>query len=83
MIEHFNPWWKGREGIEEDEDYRKWIGSEVRWVPEVIKKISLEPFSLNIIFGPRQVGKTTLLKLIVKKLLDEGKNPRSIFLSPM
>jgi|GEM_PF-5413527 len=36
MIEHFNPWWKGREGIEEDEDYRKWIGSEVRWVPEVI-----------------------------------------------
>lgn len=50
MIEHFNPWWKGREGIEEDEDYRKWIGSEVRWVPEVIKKISLEPFSLNIIF---------------------------------
>ncbi|BAA30018.1 ATP-binding protein [Pyrococcus horikoshii] len=79
MIEHFNPWWKGREGIEEDEDYRKWIGSEVRWVPEVIKKISLEPFSLNIIFGPRQVGKTTLLKLIVKKLLDEGKNPRSIF----
>lgn len=30
-------------------------------------------------FGPRQVGKTTLLKLLVKRLLDNGVEPRAIF----
>ncbi|CAB50431.1 ATP-binding protein [Pyrococcus abyssi] len=79
MIEQFNPWWKGKEFISEDEDYRKWEESGVKWVPRVIEDISLEPFSLNFIFGPRQVGKTTLLKLIIKRLLDSGVNPKAIF----
>jgi len=65
--------------IEEDEDYRKWKESKVKWIPNIIERVSLEPFSLNFIFGPRQVGKTTLLKLIIKRLLDEGINPKAIF----
>ncbi len=79
MIEQFNSWWKGRDFIEEDEDYSKWKESKVRWIPEAIEKISLESFSLNFIFGPRQVGKTTLLKLVIKKLLDRGVDPKAIF----
>lgn len=74
-----NVWWTGKEAISKDEDYHKWAESEVRWVPRLASKISFEPFSLNIIFGPRQVGKTTLLKLIIKRLLDNGVNPESIF----
>jgi len=74
-----NPWWKGKEFIEEDEDYIKWKEKQIKWVPEILKEIELRPFSLNFIFGPRQVGKTTAIKLLIKKLLDEGKRPESIF----
>lgn len=78
MQEH-NPWWKGKEFIEEDEDFVKWKKSKIKWFPRLIEKINLEPFSLHFIFGPRQVGKTTLLKLLIKKLLDSGIEPKSIF----
>jgi len=73
-----NPWWKNKEEINNDEDIQKWkIGKN--WIPKLINEISLKPFSLNFIFGPRQVGKTTLLKLLIKKLLEENTNPKSIF----
>ncbi|MEJ2776145.1 ATP-binding protein [Sulfolobaceae archaeon RB850M] len=80
MIEEYNPWWISKERITEIEIYRKYEESEVKWVPDVIGKVSLSPYSLNFIFGPRQVGKSTALILLIKKLLDEGKiNPKSIF----
>ncbi|MGB9727894.1 MAG: ATP-binding protein [Nitrososphaeria archaeon] len=81
-LEVYNPWWKGKEGIEEDEDYRKWKSSKVKWEPPLLRRLleidNIEPFSLHFIFGPRQVGKTTLLKLLIKKLLRTV-NPKSIF----
>jgi predicted AAA+ superfamily ATPase len=66
-----NPWWKEKSEIENDEDIKKWKEGKIRWVPSYINKVSLKPFSLNFVFGPRQVGKTTLLKLLIKKLLEE------------
>ena len=68
-----------KEILEEDEDYMKWKGKQIKWVPEILKEIELRPFSLNFIFGPKQVGKTTAIKLLIKKLLDEGKRLESIF----
>ncbi|ASJ17405.1 hypothetical protein A3L04_10155 [Thermococcus chitonophagus] len=50
MIEHFNPWWRGR--FKDDEDYRKWKESEIKWIPKEISEISLDPFPLNFLFGP-------------------------------
>jgi len=79
MIESHNPWWKGKDFLKEDSDYRKWLNSKVKWVPSLIRKINLVPFSLHFIIGPRQVGKTTLLKLLIRELLDKNVNPRSIF----
>jgi predicted AAA+ superfamily ATPase len=74
-----NPWWKGKELIDADDEYRKWKSYKIKWVPSILDKISIQPFSLNFIFGPRQVGKTTLLKLLIKKLLDNGIEPKRIF----
>ncbi|MGC9106005.1 MAG: ATP-binding protein [Thermoprotei archaeon] len=79
MIEEFNPWWVSGERIGEVETFRKYEESEVKWVPDVVQKVSLTPYSLNFVFGPRQVGKSTALILLVKKLLDDGVNPKSIF----
>ncbi len=43
------------------------------------KKIRPEPGRLYILRGPRQIGKTTLLKRIIKSLLEEGIEPQRIF----
>jgi len=51
---------------------------KIKWIPNWIKEISLVPFSLNFVIGPRQVGKTTGIKLLIKELLKE-KNNFSVF----
>ena len=79
MMESFNPWWREPRLIELDEDYHKWKQSKVKWTPRLLQEIDLKPFALHFIYGPRQVGKTTLLKLLVKLLLDRGVNSKAIF----
>ena len=74
-----NPWWKGKERINGDEDYLKWDGKKHKWVPDLINRIELKPYSLHFLFGPRQIGKTTCLKLLIKKLLDSGAKEESVF----
>ncbi|MDT7892480.1 MAG: ATP-binding protein [Thermoproteota archaeon] len=79
MIEEQNPWWISQELLLENEYYKKYLQSPNKWDPKIEEKLSLRPFSLNFIFGPRQVGKSTSLILLIKKLLDEKINPKSIF----
>lgn len=74
-----NRWWKGKDNIAQDEDHRKWQAKKYKWVPNLIEEIETTPYSLHFLFGPRQVGKTTFLKLLVKKLLDSGAKEESIF----
>ncbi len=42
-------------------------------------RIQSEPGRLYILRGPRQIGKTTLLKRMIKSLLEEGVEPQRIF----
>jgi len=72
-ISYMNPWWEGKE----DYHVRRWKEQKIRWMPEWVKKLSLEPFSLNFVLGPRQVGKTTGIKLLIHELLKE-KEPESV-----
>jgi len=74
LLYYFNPWYVNQKDI----IIEKWENMKIRWIPEWLKDISLEPFSLNFIIGPRQVGKTTGIKLLINKLL-ENNNPWSIF----
>lgn len=76
MLEEQNPWWKGKEW--QDSTLKKYESMNVKIETKWINKISFEPFSLNFIFGPRQIGKTTGIKLMIKELLKR-KNPYSIF----
>ncbi|ACB39317.1 ATP-binding protein [Pyrobaculum neutrophilum] len=77
MIEEQNPWWISPELIKENAYYRRYLSSPVRWDVEL--PVSLKPYSLNIVFGPRQVGKSTALILLIKRLLDGGTDPRGVF----
>ncbi len=73
-MESYNPWWLK----EPDPVYEEWKRARVKWVPGEIEKISLEPYSLNFLVGPRQVGKTTALKILVHRLLEQ-RDPKSVF----
>lgn len=75
MIEEQNPWWFH----EEDLDWVEFDELEYRVIPEWISEISLKPFALNFVIGPRRVGKTMGLKLLIRKLLNGEKNPYSLF----
>ena len=68
-----NPWWKGKEHFQEDQDYRKWKEKKIKWEPRLKDEIGLDAFALHFLFGPRQVGKTTTMKLIIEKLLKNEK----------
>ena len=73
-----NPWWEWSNWEAKDKDLRNYSRASVRWVPPWLREISLKPFSLNIVVGPRQVGKTTGAKLLVSELV-KTRDPRSIF----
>ena len=67
-LESFNPWWKEGYDIGDDPDIKAWTKSHVR--REVGKDYSFKDGDLIYsLRGPRRVGKTTLLKLEVKRLL--------------
>jgi len=57
---------------EEDSAIEEWRNATMKCFPEEILNLSLKPFSLNFLSGPRQVGKTTAVKLFINKLLERG-----------
>ncbi len=73
-MEEYNPWWFR----EIDPVFEEWRKLPVRWVPRILDEFSFNPFSLHFFIGPRQVGKTTALKILIHKLLEE-RDPKSIF----
>jgi len=68
MIRESNPWWEFDEWENKDKHLADYNILRIRWIPKWINEISLEPFSLNFVLGLRQTGKTTGLKLLIKKL---------------
>ena len=77
-MEEYNPWWYG----EEHPKYIEWKESEIKWIPGIVKKFNMEPFSLNFVIGPRQIGKTTSIAIFVHEVLLNKFDPRAIFYFP-
>jgi predicted AAA+ superfamily ATPase len=74
-----NQWWIDPKKIQEDEQIQRAERSSVRWNPRILYTFNLEQDAVYTLRGPRQVGKTTAIKLIIKKILETGINPRRIF----
>ncbi|MGB9718464.1 MAG: ATP-binding protein [Thermoproteota archaeon] len=74
-MESQNPWWYR----ESDRTFEEWKKKEVKWVSPVVEQFSFEPFSLNFLVGPRQVGKTTALKIWVNETLLPKVDPKAVF----
>ena len=57
----YNPWWMDKKAINADPQIKDWEESKLKWDPGLDAfKADDYIYSLR---GPRQVGKTTLIKL--------------------
>ena len=81
-IRDFNPWWKDLNKIYEDEKIINWKDSTINFIPRLKHKITWDFLSDNTVIytlrGPRQVGKTTMIKIQIKDFLEKGIAPWNI-----
>ena len=84
QIRASNPWWNARGNIKKDEKITEWEKSTIRYDPRLSHKIryDFEPDNTVVytLRGPRQIGKTTLIKLQIRDFLTRGNvGPWNIF----
>ena len=71
QITEQNPWWEDKKRIDEDEKIKETLSKTHRL------EYTFEDGN-SLIIGPRQVGKTTFLKLFIKDLIDKGTDSKRI-----
>jgi hypothetical protein len=69
---HLNPWWTDPAAIERDAKLRELGRHKLAWNPPVMEAIELVPGRLHTLRGPRQVGKSTTIKRLIRRLLERG-----------
>ena len=75
-----NPWWRDAKQIHSDRHLVCFEKSVFRYYPKkLFKEIPSDKPGIYTLRGPRQVGKTTFLKLYAKRLIEEGVEPSRIF----
>lgn len=74
-----NPWWIDKDWDKQDVNLRKRQDSTVNWTPRLIHFLKCNEDAIYTLRGPRQVGKTTLVKVKIKELMGSGVQGRRIF----
>ena len=74
-----NPQWESKEAFFEDPFLKELSRIKLVLKHPVEQKIITERNRLFILRGPRQIGKTTLLKRLLKSLLEKGIDPQRTF----
>lgn len=67
-----NPWWRTGKLRKPPPPYHR------RGVPELLARVIRSQGLIEVIRGPRQVGKTTAMEQIIEHLLQSGTSPRDI-----
>ncbi len=82
FTEH-NPWWRRPEFILEDNYIAELERQRYPYFHPLLHEMPLDKNSILTLRGPRRIGKTTLVKLLIKRLLLEEKVAReNIFFFP-
>ncbi|MBL7147951.1 MAG: ATP-binding protein [Nanoarchaeota archaeon] len=74
-LKDLNPWWDNKDLINQDIHLIKLETQKIKWDYKIIENLKEGIYSLR---GPRQIGKTTWIKLKIKSLLKKS-NPKNIF----
>jgi uncharacterized protein len=78
QITEQNPWWSGS-GWEERDPHLVRLAHQPRRLPsDLVAEIDLARAGLHTLRGPRQVGKSTDLKLLARRALAEGFEARQV-----
>lgn len=85
ILEDLNPWWRDDRWHAKDPDIQAVESSRIK--PRLLYKLVnqwLKPiferkeWAVRVFRGPRRVGKTTLMKLLIHEAIRIGYNPKSI-----
>lgn len=66
-----NIWWQDKSLINHDPKIREMNAQKFRWRPRVLEELDLGRFAIYTLRGPRQVGKTTAIKILINDLLQD------------
>lgn len=81
LIYKQNPWWQRVESIEEDPRIAVLRTLPLVWNPPFILDMEVNSDAVHIITGPRQVGKSTAVRLSMRDLLlKKGADPKNFLL---
>jgi len=73
-----NPWWTKNDWEADDGHLRRLAAQPVRLPAQVAPTITIGEAGTHVLRGPRQVGKSTELKLLVRRALAEGLEARRV-----
>ena len=68
----FNPWWESPESIHIDRYISAYQQSMIKWRPGILNEFDFNRDAVYTLLGPRQVGKTTLIRINMKAQKKEG-----------
>ena len=71
LLKEQNPWWVAKEKIENDVNLEKLSGVNYIWQPRILDAFNMEKDVIYTLRGIRQIGKTTTIKLLIKRLLNK------------
>lgn len=74
-----NPWWDDIRKIQEDIHLQKIVNLPFHYHPSVITSSDLSQSGVMTLRGPRQIGKTTYIKMLIQALLEGKVPPNDIF----
>lgn len=85
LLQGYNPWWINKYWYKEDPLLQNFYNSMLKREPRLfyhLRRYITTPKTYGIVTirGPRRVGKTTMIKLLIKYLIDKRRiNPLTIF----
>jgi predicted AAA+ superfamily ATPase len=78
QLARFNPWWTTSAWEADDPHLRRFETSALRLATPEVDDLDLQAAAIHVLRGPRQVGKSTDLKLLVRRALGEDFAPRHV-----
>ena len=81
QIAYYSPWWHEMDWYLRDKHLQTATDSDITF-RHFNEGITFKKGSINILRGPRQIGKTTELKLVIRDLIQSGTDPRNICYYP-
>jgi len=77
LLQQHNPWWFREELILDDEKIVDFERESYQYIPPVMAEYPEDRDAILTLRGPRQIGKSTSMKLLIRRLLLEFKVPKN------